>query len=163
MNIYYAKTILYAYPVIDDIIEQIDELVEKKAFSSMSDYSPAINQCNKIVEYSVQKGYLYILREGVFDIIKDFSAVELDLLDYKYFKKKPKEYYADFDYLSRQYFRRQNRVVIKFANLLQKKGFTDEKFEKEYIPIQFFKELLKRVTEYEKSSSKNKKKTESVA
>ena len=47
MNVYYAKTVLYAYANVDAVVEQIDELVEKKALSSMRDFSPCEEQCEK--------------------------------------------------------------------------------------------------------------------
>ena len=49
MNVYYAKSVLYAYPHIEQITEQIDELVERKALSSMTDYSPCEEIAQKII------------------------------------------------------------------------------------------------------------------
>ena len=48
MNVIFAKTALYAYTNLEAVADQIDELVEKKALSSISDYSPAIEQCHKM-------------------------------------------------------------------------------------------------------------------
>ncbi|MBQ9514431.1 MAG: hypothetical protein IJR66_05615 [Clostridia bacterium] len=156
MNVIYAKSILYAYSNIDLIIDQIDELVMKKALSSMSDYSPAILQCEKIVDLTYQKDLLAELKRIVMKVLSKFTETELDFFDYKYFKKKPKEYYKDFDYQSRNYFRRQIRLANLFAERLEKCGITDKRFQDEYLRIEFFKELLKRVMEYEILSCKNK-------
>ena len=156
MNVIYAKSILYAYSNIDEIVNQIDELVLKRALSSMTDFSPAIGQCEKIVELTYQKDLLTELKEIVNKVLLKFTENELDFFDYKYFKKKPKEYYKDFDYQSRNYFRRQIRLSKLFAERIEKAGITDERFKKEYLNIEFFKELLKRVMEYEILSCKNK-------
>ncbi|MBO7149708.1 MAG: hypothetical protein J6V71_02325, partial [Clostridia bacterium] len=93
MNIYYTKTVLYAYANIDAVKEQIDDFVERKALSSMSDYTPCIEQCESILNYTAQKIALIELKEFVEKALSKLSPYELDCLDYKYFKKKPKEYY----------------------------------------------------------------------
>ena len=65
MNKFYTKTALYAYPNIDAVIEQIDELVERKALCSMSDYSPCEEIAEKIVSFTRQKIALMELKEFI--------------------------------------------------------------------------------------------------
>ena len=156
MNLLYAKVALYAYPNVDAVMEQIDELVEKKALSSMHDFSPCEAQCEKILNLTEQKKILIELKVCVDKILTKFSVEDLDLLDYKYFKKKPKEYFEFVDTSSRQYFRKQISLVNKFSTALEKQGYDDKKFQKECFKIDFLKELLKRVVELEKLSKKNK-------
>jgi hypothetical protein len=107
MNVYYAKSVLYAYPHIEQITEQIDELVERKALSSMTDYSPCEEIPGKIIEFTEKKKTFIKLYTITEKVLKRFKLDELDCLDYKYFKQKPKEYYKDFDAVSRGYFRKQ--------------------------------------------------------
>ena len=156
MNVYYAKAILYAYPHLEAVMEQIDELIEKKALSSMHDFSPCEAQCEKILFLTEQKQILINLKLCVDKILRKFSAEDLDLFDYKYFKKKPKEYFEYIDTSSRKYFRRQISIVKKFSLSLEKEGYDDIKFQKECFKIDFLKELLKRVVENEMLSRKNK-------
>ncbi len=158
MNIYYTKTVLYAYANIETVKGQIDDFVERKAISSMSDYTPCIEQCESILNYTAQKVALIELKELVEKVLKKLSNYELDCLDYKYFKQKPKEYYTDFDCESRGYFRRQVSLVKKIAENFENVGLTDEWFKKNLLTTNFFKELLKRVEEQEKQNYKNKKK-----
>ena len=158
MNVYYAKTVLYAYPNIEAVIEQIDELVERKALCSINDYSPCIEIAEKILDFTSQKVALIELNELASRGLKNFTQEDLDHLDYKYFKQKPKEYYKDFDFTSRGYFRRQQRLIKQFSERMEKVGATDEWFEKNCLTMDFFKELLKRVYEHEKNSMKNKPK-----
>lgn len=164
MNIYYAKTALYAYPNVDALIEQIDELVERKALYSMSDYSPCDQIAEKILDYTAQKVALIELKDFMDKVLSKFTKDQLDCLDYKYFKINPKEYYKDFDAKSRNYFRKQIRVAKKFSEKMESVGATDEWFKNTCLKSDFFKELLKRVYEHEKNSyknkPKNKKKTE---
>ena len=158
MNIYYAKTVLYAYANIEAVKEQIDNFVERKALSSMSDYTPCIEQCESILNYTAQKVALIELKELVEMVLKKLSGYELDCLDYKYFKQKPKEYFKDFDCESRSYFRRQVSLVKKIAESFENVGLTDEWFKKNCLNTNFFKELLKRVELQEKQNYKNKAK-----
>lgn len=157
MNVYYTKTALYAYPNLQAIADQIDELVEKKAFASISDYSSALSQCEKIVDFTFQKDALFALKLRLEDILSKLSQREKDCLEYKYFKRKPKEYFIGFDFESRGYFRAQQRLAKKISSALEKDGGTDEWFEQTCLHMDFFKELLKRTIEHEKSYVKKKK------
>ncbi len=158
MNIYYTKTVLYAYANIEAVKEQIDDFVERKALSSMSDYTPCIEQCESILNYTAQKVALIELKELVEKVLKKLSEYEMDCLDYKYFKQKPREYYQDFDCQSRGYFRRQVSLIKKIAEFFENVGLTDEWFKKNCLTTNFFKELLKRVELAEKQNYKNKAK-----
>ena len=160
MNIYYTKTVLYAYANIEAVKEQIDDFVERKALSSMSDYTPCIEQCESILNYTAQKIALIELKEYTEKVLKKLSGYELDCLDYKYFKKKPKEYYNDFDCESRGYFRRQVSLVKKISEHFESVGLTDDWFKKNLLTTNFFKELLKRVELQEKQNYKNKAKNQ---
>ncbi len=158
MNIYYAKTVLYGYSCIEKLCEQIDELAYKKALSSISDISPAFSQCEKIVDLTNQKILLINLKLTCDKILKIFNEYDYNCLDYKYFHIKNREYFKNFDFSSRKYFRRQNKIAKIFSDKLEKNGFTDKVFEKDYLEIKFIKELLKRVIEHEKNCYKNKPK-----
>ena len=156
MKVIYAKTILYAYRNLDAVMRQLDELVMKKALSSMSDLSPCEAQCNNILNLTAQKDILIGLKLKTKEAVDRFSDDEKDYLDYKYFKLKPKEYYIGFDFTSRAYFRKQIRIVDKFAKRMENAGITDDFFEKKCLSIEFFRELLKRVKERENNFAKQK-------
>ena len=158
MKLNYTKTVLYAYANIETVKEQIDDFVERKALSSISDYSPCIEQCEKMLNFTAQKIALIELKEMTEKALNKLSNFELDCLDYKYFKQKPKEYFIGFDWASRNYFRRQVLIAKKLSALFDKVGLTDEWFEKNCLNTNFFIELLKRVEIYEKQSNKNKSK-----
>lgn len=158
MKSIYAKCVLYSYPNIDDIAEQIDELVEKKALSSMKDFSPALSQCEKIVSLTCQKELMFELKEIVGKTLGKFSENDLLYFEYKYFRKRKKEEYAGFDTCSRAYFRKQNKLLQTLCGRLEKAGLSDKYFEENYLSIEFFRELLVRVIEYDKASIKNKSK-----
>lgn len=155
MNIFYAKTVLYAYTNVDAVAEQIDELVEKKALSSMRDFSPCEEQCEKIINLTYSKDVLFELKIFAEKALIAFNDEELKYLDYKYFKKMPKESFIGFDYTSRNYFRKQVRLAEKFAKRLEKFGADDQWFEKQCLKIDFLREMYKRVMESEIKNRKN--------
>ncbi len=157
MNENYTKAMLYAYPNLEAVAEQIDELVEKRALVSINDFSPALEQCEKIVELTFNKDLLFSLKIILEEILNSLTSIERDCLDYKYFKLKPKEYYIDFDAESRTYFRRQNKLIERISIKLEKKGYDNKWYEENYLKMDFFSELNKRVIEYEKSIKKRKK------
>lgn len=157
MNLINTKTVLYAYNNVGAVMEQIDDFVERKAFSSMTDYSPCIEQCEKILNYTAQKIALIELKNFADKVILKLNDYERDCLDYKYFKKKPKEHYIGFDYESRTYFRRQVKLVQKIAKAFERVGLNDDWFEKNCLTNNFFRELKRRVIKQEILSNKNKK------
>ncbi len=158
MNIFYAKVALYAYSNLTELLSQIDDLVLKKALGSMSNFSPCVEQCEKILNLTNQKDIIINLKLAIDKALDKLTPSELDLLDYKYFRLKPKEYFATFDASSRNYFRNQIRVAKKFADLLEKTGYGDKRFEEEIFLVDFFVALRKKVEEKEKMNYKNKSK-----
>lgn len=156
MRINYTKAIMYAFYNIEAVKEQIDEIVEKKALASMTDCSPCDEQCEKILNYMAQKVALNELKNKVKLILRGLSSYELDLLDYKYFKQKPKEYFASMDTEGRTYFRKQTNVVNKVASLCEMVGISNEWFEKNFLEMNFFRQILKRVDENQNKIKKIK-------
>ncbi len=156
MNVYYAKCVLYTYPHIPVIMEQIDELVEKRALSSMSDFSPCIEIAHHILDYTKQKDVFIKLSVMTDIILEKFTKEELDCFEYKYFRRKPREYFIGMDTSGRGYFRQQIRLAKRFAKYLEKRGATDAWFEKECMSMDYFREMYRRVIEHEKNSMKNK-------
>ena len=157
MNVLYAKTILYAFPHLEALAEQIDRLVEKKALGSMNDFSPALEQYEKIINLIEQKTVLFRLEILMEKVLKKFTQDELDCLDYKYFKRNKKEYFIGFDATSRNYFRKQIRIALKVAKAIESYGFTDQIFKEKCLSIEFFASLFKRVKEREQANDKTVK------
>ncbi len=156
MNLNYVKTLLYAYPHVTALTEQIDEIVLSKALLSIRDYSPCEEQCEKIIELTEQKKTLIDFKLRMDKVVNKLNEYELDCLDYKYFKQKPKENYIGFDASSRTYFRRQIRIVKKVNSLIEIQGINDEWFTKKCLRMSFFFELLRRVISAENALKKKK-------
>ncbi len=156
MKILYAKCVLFGYPHLKELTEQIDNIVEKKALGSMSNFSPCLFQCEEILDLTEQKKNLIFLLVIMKKITLKLTREESVYLDYKYFKRLPKDVYLGFDFSSRNYFRKQVRLAEKVAYLLEQEGVDDQCFEQKFLIMDFFKEMLKRVEEIERSSRKNK-------
>ncbi len=154
MNSIYTKSVLYAYPHIDELCEQIDELSEKQALASMTDTSPAFFQCQKLVMLIFEKQTFIELKEKTKRALKGLSQDELDCLDYKYFKQKPKDYFLNFDTKSRTYFRKQNRLLSKVSDRLERVGVTDEWFNENCMPTDFFRDMVETVIESQEFTKK---------
>ena len=92
------------------------------------------------------------------EVLTSLSEEDRLLLEYKYFKRKPKEYFKDFDSNSRAYFRRQNALVKTLSTSFEMVGITDEWFKLNCLKMDFFIELFRRVKTYEEQSNKNKPK-----
>ena len=158
MNRYYVKTLLYTFPHIDRLCGELDEYLERRALNSINDYSPAEQQCLNLVKIIFAKERYIEMKEKISGILCNLKEQEMQLLDYKYFKSKPKESYENFDYKSRAYFRKQHLVISKLEKLFDKNNLSDEFFEKEYMPINFIKLVLRRVIDHERAAQKNKRK-----
>lgn len=156
MNVYYAKCVLYSYPHIQSIIDQIDDIVFRRAITSRCDYSPCVEIAERIIKYTLQKDSFMRLKIVADNVLEKFTREELDYFDYKYFKQKPREYFIGMDMDSRTYYRRQKRLVEKFADRLEKRGATDKWFDQTCMSIDYFKDMYRRVIEHEKKSMKNK-------
>ena len=120
MNTLYTKVLLYTYPNISSLIDQIDELVEKKAISSMDSTLPCIEICNSVINLIKEKDLYLKLMVVLEDVLKTLSEDEMLCVEYKYFLEKDKFKHIDFDYTSKQYFRRQNAIIEKVRKRIEK-------------------------------------------
>lgn len=159
MDVLYAKTILYSYINLDAVSTQIDELVERKARTSFSNYSPAISQFESIVQLTYEKDIVHAVKLICDKILSKFTEEDLTFFRYKYFKNMSKKEVSNFDFTSRTYFRKQVKLAQVFADKLEKNGIDNEFFEKKCLQLEFFKQLLKGTKEHEKLNIKNKPKT----
>ncbi len=154
MNVYFAKAALYAYPNLEDVAAQIDEHVERTAIASMDNFSPCIEQCETILEFTYQKDCLFALKLYIEETLNKLKKIERDLIGYKYFREKDNQDLSGINLKSRAYFRRQTIIIGKVARILEKLGATDKWFEETCMNIAFFKKLLRYTIEHEKSYKK---------
>ncbi|MCQ2387716.1 MAG: hypothetical protein MJ066_04650 [Clostridia bacterium] len=157
MKKHYLKTILYAYGTIEKRIEIIDDTVLNLALKSMSNFSPCFDQCENIVKLTQEKEKMFDLKIVIDRVLAKFTEEELELLDYKYFKRRPRELYVNFDNSNRTYFRKQDRILEKLDMELSKTRLSEEYFINVYMKFDFIVDIYKRVLELTKAYSKCKK------
>lgn len=160
---YYEKVLLYAYPQLLKLTEQIDDLVLKRALGSFSCYDSCLEQAEAIMDMTLQKQNLLSLKVRLDEILKKHFENDMIYLEYKYFKRLKKEAYQNFDASSRGYFRKQLKLAEKFSSLIKADGMTEKWFFETFSNSEFMMRLLARVTEYETSGriikAKKKEKT----
>ena len=86
MNIQYAKTILYAYPKIENTVKSYDKKIERKALDAMLDKRSCLTICDEIIDLKLTKAALFDIGVITTKILAKFSKEELDCIRYKYFK-----------------------------------------------------------------------------
>ena len=131
----YAKTILSCYMVLDKIITQIENLIKTRARNSFYDYSSTLKQSEKILSLCNVRLDLLELKEIAKNALNLLNEEQNTLISYKYFGILPKD--KNFDLTSRNYFRKQIKALNKFSSLLKSKGYNEEWFAKNYMPIAF--------------------------
>ena len=156
VNKLYTKTLLYAYPKLTKIVAEIDDVIDRILLTSMENYTPCVDLCDKIIAYKLQKQKIIEIKGKVERALSKLNVKQLDFLDYKYFRLKPRSYHAEYDRTSRAYFRQQIEVVKKMSERFEIVGLNSDFFEKECLSIRLFSILLGLVIENEKKCRKNK-------
>ncbi len=153
----YAKTLLYAYPNLQKLIDRIDSLVDKKALSSMTDTTDCLSQCEKIVKLTVQKGLVFETKYYLEKILMRLGEEQRAYIEYKYFKRQNKEYFKNVDLTSRNYYRKQKRLLAYICECLDWLGLNDLWFEKRAKRIPYIRKLLTAVMISQDITIKNPK------
>ena len=146
----YIKAMLYAYPHVNEVCDQLDEIVLSKALSSMSNTAPCEEQCLKILALTEQKLTVMQVKEYIDKVMEKLTDYQKKSLEYKYFKRRPKEYYKGFDYTSRNFYRQQPKIILKVGKILGDLGVDDQYFESQCMPINFFNLMIEKVNYLEK-------------
>lgn len=147
------KTILYSYPSFDGVLDGIEKLAYYKAVTSYTDCNKTLKQVDKILLLNNQADRLRGLKNIIDGILSDILPEERELIEYKYFRRKNNE---NFDYTSRQYFRRQIKLAKKLDKIAQKKGFDEAWFDENFSDIYFLKvkfQKLKNLEEKQKTEN----------
>lgn len=138
----YVKTLLCAYPHFNKIIKRMDTFVGKKVLSSMSNFTSCVTQCEEIISLTMQKCIMIEAKYYLEKVIKRLTKEEKDLLDYKYFKLKPQQDFAGVDLSSRNYYRKQQRLIEDIGKYFDWMGKGNEWFDKSLLKVPFMEKLL---------------------
>ena len=116
----YEKALLYAYPALEGVIDAFDAVFLKRALDSYASGRTALLEAERLIEKIAEKDLYISLKLKLDRILEKFTPYERKHFSYKYFKDLPAEEYENFDAVSRAYFRRQQKLLLKFAKALER-------------------------------------------
>ena len=146
----YQKVLLYAYPKLGRVAEDIGQLVQAKARASVIGREPALACAEKLIGYNFLREQLLFVKDELEALLGCLSREERFLLEYKYFRRKRElAAYADLrlSYSERTYFRRQQRLARTVNAELVRRGLTEEWFFEAFSGVPFFMAALEGVRE----------------
>ena len=159
----YARTLLYAYPHLQDYMEILDQSAEYAALASAHRYGLAEEQCINIVTYKLHKDQLRQLKEALDKIFEGIKDRHRDYLEYSFFMSDEERIATGFRYAeSRTYYRTINSLVTKISIVLEERYFfTDKWFEEDGLQLglilrAYNKALVNKARREAKSKSKQK-------
>ena len=141
----YQKVLLYAYPKLGRVAEDIGQIVEAKARASVMGRESALACAEKLIGYNFLRGQLLFLKDALDGLLANLTREERFLLEYKYFRRKKElAAYADLrlSCSERTYFRRQQRLARTVNAELVRRGLTEEWFFEAFSGVSFFMSAL---------------------
>lgn len=149
---YHGKTMLTCYTLLDSFVEQIENLIKKKAKNSFYNYSSTLVEAENLIRLAGVREDLLELKEITKETLENMPESDRVLICYKYFGIMPSD---DVDISSRNYFRKQNKAINLFNSKLMAKGFTEDWFKDKYLKIAFISGVYKKmISEEGKKHSK---------
>lgn len=134
----YLKAALYVYPKLERIERDCEEHIRNKAFMSYDYRETTENLSVYLAEEILKKEKIETLRNTIDEALERLTEEEKFLLELRYFRRKVrlKEFCRKIDIKKigseRAYFRKQAKLQNKIEGILKCRGFTEEKFRKEY-------------------------------
>ena len=157
----YVKIILYAYPLLKTVDKDYEEHIRNRALLSYDGRWTAEQTAEYLAEEILNMRRLEELKEKVERVLSRLTDVDKTLVEIRYFGKgrklqgflqKQKNPLTKRSWTERSYFRYQERLGEKIASLLALEGITEEKYKREFSPIdvmQKIEQMLKRRGMYE--------------
>ena len=135
----YVKTALYAFPALKVMAEEVGEHVKRKAYLSYDNRVSCENLAVYLLEQLELKSRIETLSDTLGGVVDKLSGSEKFLLHLRYFGGKNKTISACSDEeikkmcgSRRSYYRRQERLLKKIGEKLQRRGVDENNFYKEY-------------------------------
>lgn len=144
----YQKVLLYAYPKLGRMAEDIGQIVQAKARASVMGREPALSCAEKLIGYNFLREQLLFVQGELDGVLAKLTREERFLLEYKYFRRKRElAAYADLrlSCSERTYFRRQQRLARTVNAEFVRRGLTEEWFFEAFSGVSFFMSALESV------------------
>lgn len=140
----YAEVILRAYPHLEKIAGEIREGLIKFACKTFAMKGGALKQAEELIDKIYEMRRLENLKWICDKVLERMSAEEIELFKYKYFGNRAID---GFDYTSRSYFRKQNRALKHFHQLLGYVGLDEKRFYSDYGDVHVIKSTKAKIKE----------------
>lgn len=144
----YQKVLLYAYPKLGRVAEDIGQIVRAKALASCFGRDSARVCAEKMIQYNFLRDQLLFLKGEMDALFAELCREERFLLEYKYFRRKQElAQYADLrlQYSERTYYRRQQKLARTVNALFLRKGLSEQWFFEAFSRVPFFMAALEKV------------------
>ncbi len=145
----YQAVMLYIYPRLRKLEEDIVQLVEAKARASYAGKESAEACAQKMIDYLYARDRLAALREKLDGMLGSFTREERYMLEYKYFRRRKvlEGEFADIrcPFAERTYYRRQNRLAAKVNGAFMRRGMSEEWFMRTFSDMPFMMHALQSV------------------
>ena len=144
----YQKTVLYIYPHIKKMAAALSTSLQTQAVLSYRAKESAEKVVERLLIYDFQQRFLLQTAERIARILKEFTAEELFLLEYRYFRrKKILRAYEEHPFLMslRTFYRRQNAVLKKFSAVLRREGMDEKWFADNFTDMDWVMTVYKKV------------------
>ena len=143
MKTKYVKTLLYSYRSFDDLQKRIDELLMNKALKSMTDYSACINQCEKMLNLTINKAIIFQAKRFVEVVLKRLDREDKKIIGYKYLKTVDKKVIDKLGLKGNAYYRKHQKILDEISLYFDWMGATDLWFENNCLKVSFFKKMYR--------------------
>ena len=84
MKAIYAKTILYAYPKMEMVLNVLDDLAERKALSAFGDVRPCEELAQRIIDITIKKDLVIKLKLLCDFVINKMTPEDQMIINYKF-------------------------------------------------------------------------------
>ena len=157
MKAIYAKTILYAYPKMEMVLNVLDDLAERKALSAFGDVRPCEELAQRIIDITIKKDLVIKLKLLCDFVINKMTPEDQMIINYKFSKQKPNDSEQLIKSFGCNFYRKVARAVARFARLLESCGYSEGKFEYLCNEVHLFSTELKMTKEKERYRKRKKK------
>ncbi len=138
----YAKTILFAYPLLKTVEKDYEEHIRNKALLSYGGNRTALELAEYLAEELIHQQNLSWLKQTVKEVLDKLSDEERVLLSIRYFGHTEKmRNFALCKWNERTYFRRQARLSKKLGELLRIAGVTKDIYLCEFKDLDIFRKI----------------------
>lgn len=144
----YQAAMLFVYPKLERLIEDIGQMIEAKAVASCLGRERPEDCIETILRYMRARDCFTVCKAAVDEMLAELDRSEQYLLEYKYFRRRKRlEEYADVDLscCERSYYRLQQRLEAKLNAWFMRAGYSEQWFMRLFSDLPYMMHVLENV------------------